>query len=84
MLLFVDLGCMAIERHPPLLDWVCLWMDQPKLEALTLEGWYEEGHGITGGALGDYKVWIPLHAPKNQLHLWVPQPPVADAALVIT
>ncbi len=26
-------------------------------------------------------MWIPLHAPKNQLHLWAPQPPVANAAL---
>jgi hypothetical protein len=81
MLLFVDLGCTAIKHHPPLLDWVCLWTDQPKLEALTLEGWYEEGHGITGEALDDHNVWIPLHAPKNQLHLWALQSPVANANL---
>ncbi len=24
---------------------------------------------------------MPTHAPKNELHLWAPQPPVVDAAL---
>ena len=53
----------------------------PKLEALTPEGWYKEGHGITGGKLDGHNVWIPEHEPSNKLHLWALQPPVADAAL---
>ncbi len=56
MLSFVNLGCTAIERHPPLLAWVCSWMEQPKLEALAPEGWYKEGHGITRGTLDNHKV----------------------------
>ncbi len=81
MLLFVDLSCMAIERHPPLLDWVWSWTEMPELEALTPEGWYKEGHGIIGGKLDCHNVWIPEHEQRNKLYLWAPQPPVADAAL---
>ncbi len=66
---------------PQLLTWIRSWMGQPKLEALTPKRWCKEGHGITKGTLGNHKVWIPVHEQKNQLHLWSPQPPVADAAL---
>jgi hypothetical protein len=81
MLVFVDLAHTAIERHPPLLDWVWTWTKLSKLEPLTPEGWYEEGHGITGGTLDSHKVWIPTHGDKNKLFLWAPQPLIADAAL---
>ena len=81
MLSFVDLGQTALERHPPLLGWVRAWSDRPTLEPLTPEGWFEEGHGIKGGYLDKHKVWIPNHKDKNQMHLWAPQPAVADAAL---
>ena len=80
-MVFVDLAHTAIERHPPLLDWVRTWTELPKLKPLTPEGWYEEGHGITGGTLDSHKVWIPTHGDKNKLFLWAPQPPIADAAL---
>jgi hypothetical protein len=81
MLTFVNLSRTAVERHPPLLSWVRSWTDLPKLEPLTPEGWFEEGHGIRGGQLDRHKVWMPIHEPKNKLHLWAPQPFVADAAL---
>ena len=67
--------------YPPLLSWVWSWTDLPKLEPLTPEGWFVEGHGIRGGQLDRCKVWMPIHEPKNKLHLWAPQPPVADTAL---
>ncbi len=44
-------------------------------------GWYKEEHGITGGKLDGHNIWIPDHEPRNKLHLWALQPPVADAAL---
>jgi hypothetical protein len=81
MLSFVDLSCTAIDRHPPLLEWVQSWTELPKLEALTPEGWYKEGHGITRGKLDGHNIWIPDHEPRKKLHLWAPQPPVADATL---
>ncbi len=81
MLSFIDLGRTAVERHPPLLHWVRSWTDRPGLEVLTPEGWFEEGHGITGGSLDRHGVWMPVHEQAGQLHLWAPQPPVADAAL---
>ena len=81
MLSFVDLARSAVERHPPLLEWVRAWTGRPTLEPLTPEGWFEEGHGIKGGYLDKHKVWIPNHEAKNQMHLWLPPPAVADAAL---
>jgi hypothetical protein len=56
-------------------------MDQPKLEPFTPEQWFVEGHGIAGGKLDNHRVWLPTHGRKNELFLWAPQPPVADAAL---
>ncbi len=47
MLEFVDLSHTAVEPHPPLLEWVRLWTEKPGLNPLTLEGWFEEGHGYT-------------------------------------
>ncbi len=81
MLLFVDLSRTAINCHPPLLEWVRLWTEKPRLEALTPEGWFKEGHGITGGVLDGHKGWMPIHGPKIQIFLWSPQPRLVDAAL---
>jgi len=81
MFQFVDLGKSAVERHPPLLDWIRSWTSRKDLEPLTPEGWFEEGHGITGGSLDRQGVWIPNHGPKNEMFLWTPPPVAADAAL---
>jgi hypothetical protein len=81
MLHFVDLAKSAIERHEPLLDWVRSWTEIDTLEPLTPEGWFDEGHGITGGDLDNHGVWIPNHCPANKLFLWAPPPAAADAAL---
>jgi len=81
MLTFIDLSKTATERHPPLLNWIRGWTGCNDLEPLTPEGWFEEAHGVTGGALDRNKVWIPTHGPANKLFLWAPQPAVADAAL---
>ena len=80
MLYFVDLSRTAIERHPPLLQWIREWTGQEALEPLTPEGWFEEGHGIVGGALDRRGVWIPHHGPGRKMFLWAPQPAAAEAA----
>ena len=81
MLMFVDLACGGIERHPPLLDWVRSWTEQPDLEPLTPEGWFEVGHGITGGLPYRCNVWIPTHCGKDQMFLWAPALAVVDTAM---
>jgi hypothetical protein len=81
MLTFVNLALNAVEHHPPILDWVHTWTDRPDLVALTPEGWYEKGHGITGGVLYEHKVWISTHNKKGGLFLWTPPPAVADVAI---
>ncbi len=69
MLTFVDLSQGGIECHPPLLDWVRSWLGRPKLEPLTPAGWFDKGHGISGGALDENKIWIPTHCKKDQMFL---------------
>jgi hypothetical protein len=81
MLTFVDLGKGGFDRHPPLLEWIRSWTGEPDLEPLSPEGWFEEGHGITGGTLDERQIWIPTHCHKDQVFLWPPPPAVADAAL---
>ena len=81
MLAFVDLAKGATERSSTLVDWIRAWTGRPELEPLTPEGWFEEGHGITGGEKDKHGVWIPSHEKGGNLHLWPPPPAAADAAL---
>ena len=52
----IDLGKDAVERHPLLLEWIRSLTEQDELRPLNLEGWYEEGYGITGGYNGNHGV----------------------------
>ncbi len=81
MLTFVDLARGGIEHYPPLLKWICSWSGHPHLKALSTEGWFEEGHGITGGKVDGHRILIPNHCKGNQMFLWAPAPAVADAAM---
>ena len=81
MLTFIDLGRSAVERHPPLVEWVRSWSGRPSLRPLSPEGWFEEGHGIVGGSLDSNGVWMPSYGKGGQMFLWAPPPAIADAAL---
>ena len=81
MLSFVPLGQSAVERCPRLLEWVRDWSGRPSLNCLTPEGWFEEGHGIVGGALDHNNVWMPTHGKGGRMFLWAPPPAVADVAM---
>jgi hypothetical protein len=80
MLTFVDLGRSAIERHPPLLDWVRSWTGRPTLKPLSPEGWFEEAHGIVGGSPDHNNVWMPHYGKGGRMFLWAPPPSIADVA----
>ncbi len=82
MLTFVDLSRSSMVCSPGLLRWVHSWTSWPHLQPLTPEGWFEEGHGITGGVLDRLNVWMPTHCKKDLMFLWAPPPAVADAAMV--
>ena len=81
MLSFIDLGCSAVDRHPPLLEWVRGWTGVPSLKPLTPEGWFVEGHGIVGGSLDHNGVWLPTYGKGGKVFLWSPPPAIADVAL---
>ena len=81
MLTFIDLGRSAVERHPPLVEWVRTWSGWPLLSPLSPERWFEEGHGIVGGALDCKGVWMPKYGKGGEMFLWSPPPASADVAL---
>jgi hypothetical protein len=81
MLSFINLGCSAVDRHPPLLEWVRGWTGVLSLKPLTPEGWFVEGHGIVGGSLDHNGVWIPTYGKGGKVFLWSPPPAIADVAL---
>ena len=56
MLSFVNLSRTAVERHPPVLDWIRSWTGRPGLMPLSPEGSFDEGHGVVGGLLDVRKV----------------------------
>ena len=72
---------LTFVRSSRLLRWLRSWTSRPLLEPLTPEGWFEEGHGITGGVVDRHNVWMPTHCKKDLMFLWAPPPAVADAAL---
>jgi hypothetical protein len=81
MLAFVDLSRSAIDRHPPLLDWVRGWTSRATLTPLSPEGWFDEGHGIVGGSMDHNGVWMPTYGKGGRMFLWTPPPAIADVAL---
>ena len=81
MLSFVDLAKSAVERHPPLLDFIREVTGRPRLEALEPRDWFFKGHGMIGGRRDKHGVWLPRHEKSGATYLWAPPPVVADAAL---
>jgi len=80
MLSFVPLAETATTRHPPLIDWIRSWTSKA-LTPLSVEEWFDRGHGIIGGKPDAHGIWMPSHEKRRQMHLWDPPPALADAAL---
>lgn len=59
MLSFIPLHETVIERSEILLDWIREWTNQPALNPMTPEEWFERGHGISGGEKNVDGIWIP-------------------------
>jgi hypothetical protein len=64
MLAFVDIYLLAVERHPPILEFVQSWVGPAvgKGRVLKSEEWFVEGHGIIGGKADAHGIWIPIQA----------------------
>ncbi len=83
MLAFVDLSKTAIERHPGILDFALSWITPVLGECtvLSVDEWFQEGHGIRGGTKNLSKIWTPTHATNGKSYIWAPPPVIADVAL---
>jgi hypothetical protein len=85
MLAFVDISLSAVERHPPILEFVQSWVG-PAVDkgwVLNSEEWFVEGHGIIGGKADAHGIWIPIHAGNSMAYIWSPPPVIADVALEV-
>jgi hypothetical protein len=80
MLSFVPLHMTALARQPPLLSWICDWVNSPNLEPLQISDWFERGHGISGGTRDARGMWHPTPITESWL-LWCPPPAIADVAI---
>ncbi len=83
MLSFVDLLRSAIERHPQLLNFVrsCVEPVLGACKLLSVDEWFEEGHGITGGTRKGGGIWTPHHATEGKAYVWAPPPIIANVGL---
>jgi hypothetical protein len=80
MLSYVDIAKTAPEQCHPVMDYVRSWAGLELVE-LAPAGWFEQGHGITGGRPNKDGIWIPAHAPNGRKYVWSPPPIIADVAL---
>jgi hypothetical protein len=81
MLDYIDIARCSNERHPGISNFIQKITGVSTLKPLSVEEWFVEGHGIVGGYRDQHQMWIPSHAPNNQIYWWDPPPVVADVAL---
>jgi hypothetical protein len=74
MLDFIPLHQSAIDRHPPLLDWISSWASGlgHEVELLSPEGWFERGHDMDGGRDNTDGIWMPRYSTGT--FVWAPPP----------
>jgi hypothetical protein len=78
---FVPLHLSAMQRSPALLSWVRSWIPFRGIQPLTPEGWFVQGHGVTGkGSSLPGGGWDP-ELSKHHWFLWDPPPATAGAAV---
>ena len=79
MLDFVPLAIPAVLReHNSVLQWCQTWA--PEVRLLEPDGWFDVGHGITGGAYNEDHMWIPTVVQTGSF-LWSPAPAAGRHAL---
>ncbi len=81
MLLFMNLSHTAIDRHPPLLEWVRSWTENPAWRPSPQKGGSKRVTASLEECWTATKCGCPYMDKKNQIFLWSLQPLVADAAL---
>ena len=79
MLEFVQLHCGAVERHPPLLSWLCEALPG-QAHLLSPEDWFQKGHDIRGWTHSNSH---PFRLPVLQsgTFIWAPPPAIASFAV---
>jgi hypothetical protein len=79
MFSFLPMHETALERHPPLKDWLIDTMGSD-LTFLKTDGWFERGHDhVEGGKIGWDGHWRPTLRPAK--YVWTPAPAAALVAL---
>jgi hypothetical protein len=79
MLSFVPIHESALERHPPLNDWISSWGGGAAVEFLSPNDWFERGHDLLGGEFDKKGFW--RHTVVQGTYVWAPPPAAAEVAL---
>jgi hypothetical protein len=82
MLKHVPLHLDALERFPPLRDWIGSWASNPaseSIEYLSPADWFERGHDISGFTQNLDGVTIPTYS--KGVMVWSPPPAAARFAM---
>ena len=79
ILSFVPLHQSAFERSKDLSKWIRSWVPSVEIDFLSVEDWFELGHGIDGGARNRENVWVPTY--RKSCKIWSPAPAAAAVAM---
>jgi hypothetical protein len=80
MISYVPLARSCLDGFSHILKcWICSWFST-NATFLTPEGWFDEGHGITGGAPNSEGVWIPTTMSSGYF-VWSPPPTAGRHAI---
>ena len=77
MLSFMDLAKSAVDQQPSLESYVQEWTSRAlnrRVTHLSLNEWFDKGHGIVGGTKDHHGIWIPDHTENRRVYLWTPPP----------
>jgi hypothetical protein len=78
MLLFIPTHLSAIERHPPIIQWIFSWLGNDA-ELLTSTQWFSRRHSHYGGYYDDQGFWRQHIKPGK--FVWAPAPGAAEVAV---
>ncbi len=77
---FISLHLSAWQWSPLVLHWLQSWFPQATITPLSVDDWYEWGHGIKGGVCTSWSMWHPMET-TDAWCLWDPPPAAGSTAL---
>jgi hypothetical protein len=77
---FIPIHLTALDRSRKLEPWIRSWSGVDAI-MLTAEGWFQDGHDISGWALGEGELFEQPVLKEGRIYVWTPPPFAADVAM---